>query len=160
MDDGKEPFFNSDVCFSKVFLRSQGVYDAFEGHTFYLQSIFNELYSLLDEDEECTVDMLQKAVKRKIKSFEAIYQDTLILLSQRQKEVLCAIAKARKATNINSIEFVNKYGLNSPSSVQSAVKHLIEKELIVVDNNVYQVYDRFFGMWLSTVFGNGYKLFN
>jgi AAA+ ATPase superfamily predicted ATPase len=135
------------------------VYEAFEGHTFYIQSIFNELYSLLDEEEECTVEMLQIALNRKIKSFETIYQDTLVLLSQRQKEVLYAISKARKASNISSIEFVNKYGLKSPSSVQSAIKQLIEKELVVMDNSVYQVYDRFFGIWLSTVFGNGYKIY-
>ena len=51
-----------------------------------------------------------------------------------------------------------KHSLFSQSSVQTSAKLLLDKEIITSENNVYQVYDRFFGLWLKTVFGTGYRL--
>lgn len=134
------------------------IYDKFEGHTFYIQSVFNELFSLLDEDAECTETILFDAVNQKIKSYENIFLDMLNMLSNKQKEILYAIAKAGKATNITSADFVKKYALKSASSVQSAVKQLLELEIVVAHDKIYQVYDRFFGLWLTTQFGNGFVI--
>jgi AAA+ ATPase superfamily predicted ATPase len=134
------------------------IYNKFEGHTFYIQSIFNELFALLDENEECTESKLLDAVNQKINSYESIFLDTLNSLSNKQKEVLYAIAKAGKASNITSADFVRKYALKSASSVQSAVKQLYELEVVSSENAVYQVYDRFFGLWITTQFGNGFTV--
>jgi len=49
---------------------------------------------------------------------------------------------------LTSGEFVNKYGLISPSSVKSAIPALIDKGLLTMDKGVYQVYDKFFNLWL------------
>ncbi|MDR0831055.1 MAG: ATP-binding protein [Prevotellaceae bacterium] len=134
------------------------IYDKFEGHTFYIQSVFNELFALLDENEECTENILVDAVNQKVKSYENIFLDTLNLLSNKQKEVLYAIAKAGKANSITSADFIRKYALKSASSVQSAAKQLLELEIVTAENNVYQVYDRFFGLWLTTQYGNGFTI--
>ena len=133
------------------------VYHLFEGHTWYIQNIFNELYSLTDQNDSCTVDMLQEAIENKINSFSPLYQSTLSLLPERQKEILYAIAKEGKATAITSGKFIKKHGLLSQSSVQTAVKQLFDKEIITSENNVYQVYDRFFGLWLANLYGTGWK---
>lgn len=133
------------------------VYHLFEGHTWYIQNIFNELYSLTDQNDSCTVDMLQEAIENKINSFSPLYQSTLSLLPERQKEILYAIAKEGKATAITSGKFIKKHGLLSQSSVQTAVKQLFGKEIITSENNVYQVYDRFFGLWLANLYGTGWK---
>jgi len=69
-----------------------------------------------------------------------------------------AIAKEGNANAITSAAFVKKHGLLSSSSVQTAIKQLLDKEIITSENNVYQVYDRFFGLWLTTVFGTGYRI--
>jgi len=134
------------------------VYRLFEGHTWYIQNVFNELYSLIENGETCTLELAQEAVENKIASYEPLYSSTLSLLSERQKEMLYAIAKEGKATAINSASFIKKHGLLSSSSVQTAVKQLLDKEIITSENNVYQVYDRFFGLWLTTVFGTGYRV--
>ena len=73
----------------------------------------------------------------------------LFQLPLKQKELLIAISKAGKAQNITSTAFVRRYHLSSPSSVQSAVKGLIEKNFITSALGVYEVYDRFFAMWLN-----------
>lgn len=133
------------------------VYQLFEGHTWYIQNIFNELFSLTNANEICTLELAQKAIENKIESYKPLFQTTLSLLPERQKEILYAIAKEGKATAITSGVFIKKHGLLSQSSVQTAVKQLFEKEIITSDNNVYQVYDRFFGLWLAKLYGTGWK---
>jgi AAA+ ATPase superfamily predicted ATPase len=133
------------------------VYQLFEGHTWYVQNIFNELFSLTNANEICTFDLAQKAIENKIESYKPLFQTTLSLLPERQKEILYAIAKEGKATAITSGAFTKKHGLLSQSSVQTAVKQLFDKEIITSDNNVYQVYDRFFGLWLADLYGTGWK---
>jgi AAA+ ATPase superfamily predicted ATPase len=134
------------------------IYDKFEGHTFYIQSVFNELFALLDENEECTETTLFNAVNQKVKSYNTVFLDILNVLSDKQKELLYAIAKAEKATAITSADFVRKYALKSASSVQSAMKQLLALEIVVANNGVYRVDDRFFGLWLTTQYGNGFRL--
>jgi AAA+ ATPase superfamily predicted ATPase len=133
------------------------VYHLFEGHTWYIQNIFNELFSLTAENETCTFELAQKAIENKIDSYRPLYQSTLSLLPERQKEILYAIAKEGKAMAITSGAFIKKHGLLSQSSVQTAVKQLFDKEIITSESNVYQVYDRFFGLWLANLYGTGWK---
>ena len=134
------------------------VYGLFEGHTWYMQAIFNEIFSLLSEGESCTIKDLQTALDNRIASYETLFLGILSLLPERQKELLYAIAKDEKATGITSGDFVKKHSLLSSASVQTSAKQLLEKEIITAENNMYQVYDRFFGLWLKKVFGTGYRL--
>ena len=134
------------------------VYRVFEGHTWYIQNIFNELYAMTEQGETCTLEFIQESVRRKIATYEPLYMSTLSFLTERQKEILYAIAKEGKAKSVTSAAFIKKHGLLSSSSVQTAIKQLLDKEIITSDNNVYQVYDRFFGLWLTTVFGTGYRI--
>jgi len=134
------------------------VYDLFEGYTWYMQAVFNETFSLLDKGDQCTLDDLETALKNRIASYESLYLTTLSFLPERQKELLYAIAKEGKATSITSGDFVKKHNLLSSASVQTSAKQLFDKEVITSENNVYQVYDQFFGLWLKTVFGTGYRL--
>ena len=133
------------------------IYQLFEGHTWYVQNIFNELFSLTAENETCTLALAQEAIANKIDSYRPLYQSTLSLLPERQKEILYAIAKEGNASGITSGPFIKKHGLLSQSSVQTAVKQLLDKEIITSEENVYQVYDRFFGLWLANLYGTGWK---
>jgi AAA+ ATPase superfamily predicted ATPase len=136
----------------------QVIYHLFEGHTWYLQSIFNELFSLTERNEICNLSLIQYAIKSRIESYQPLFQGTLSLLPERQKEVLYAIAKEGKAQNITSAEFIKKHSLLSASSVQAAIKQLTEKEIITENNKIYQIYDRFFYLWLTENYGAGYHL--
>ncbi|MDR0763077.1 MAG: AAA-like domain-containing protein [Bacteroidales bacterium] len=134
------------------------VYDLFEGHTWYLQSVFNELYSLVKDNEGCNKKALENAVKNAIFSNEKLYKNMLLFLSQRQRELLYAIAKEGKALNITSGDFVRKHALLSSSSVQNSANTMLDKEIITNENGSYQVYDKFFGLWLATEYGVGYTI--
>jgi len=66
--------------------------------------------------------------------------------------LIIAIAKERKAASVNSADFIRRHQLRSASSIQAAIKYLLEKDLLTVENQVYSVYDRFFGLWLKENF--------
>jgi AAA+ ATPase superfamily predicted ATPase len=149
-------FENDQKVISEELVRR--IYQLFEGHTSYIQNIFNELYSLTEKNERCTLELVLEAIENKITTYVPLFQSTLSLLPERQKEVLFSIAKEGKSIGITSGAFIKKHGLLSPSSVQTAVKQLLDKEIITAENNVYQVYDRFFGLWLSKVYGTGYNV--
>ena len=152
----QQHFINDNKNIPKELIST--VYRLFEGHTWYIQNIFNELYAITEQGDTCTMEFIQESVKNRIASYVPLFQSTLSLLSERQKEILYAIAKEGKATGVTSAAFIKKHGLLSSSSVQTAIKQLLDKEIITSENNVYQVYDRFFGLWLTTVFGIGYRI--
>ena len=141
----------SDECITRI-------YNLLEGHTWYMQTILNRIYEQLDNGEGMSVTEADTILHAVVESYQPIYQGMVTLLSERQKEILFAIAKEGKAMETTSADFINKHGLHSPSSVQSAIKQLLDKELITKDGTAYQVYDRFFGLWLSNAYGTGYNL--
>jgi len=134
------------------------VYNLFEGHTWYIQTIFNILFSHTESGEECTFALIKEAVANAIVSHEAIFKGFLSMLSERQKELLYAIAKEKKAINVTSAKFIKKHALQSASAVQTAMKQLIDKEIITKEENIYSVYDRLLGLWILQAYGSGYNL--
>lgn len=124
------------------------VYDEFEGTTWYMQMMMNELFALTDKGEKCETEMLETAMHNVIMAQEMNYKETLQQVPTKQKPVLLALAKERTAVNALSGSFVKKHGLNSASSVQSALKGLMEKDLITRTEKGYRVYDYFFAEWL------------
>ena len=134
------------------------LYHLLGGHTWYMQAIFNRLYEQLDKGEEMSLPLADFVLHSTVEAQQVVYQSMVALLSERQKEVLFAISKEGKASEVTSAEFIKRHGLQSPSSVQSAIKQLLEREFVTKEGNVYHVYDRFFGLWLSQTYGTGYRL--
>ena len=134
------------------------IYDIFEGHTWYLQNIFHRLFNTIEKGEEATLTIADQCLRYTVNSYKKLFQETINLLSERQREMLYAVGKAGKATEITSGAFVNKHALVSPSSAQTAARQLLEKEILTKEDNAYMVYDRFMGLWLSDVYGMGYGL--
>lgn len=127
----------------------QKVYSDFDGHTWYMQILFNEMFSLTNIGESVTMELYVAALNNIISSQIFTFQEIFARLPQKQKEVFIAIAKEGKAKAINSTHFVRKYQLRSASSVQSAVKYLIDKDLVTQYADAHIVYDRFFGIWIN-----------
>jgi AAA+ ATPase superfamily predicted ATPase len=124
------------------------VYDDYEGVTWYMQMIMNELFALTEKGDNCKLESYPIALKNVIQTQESSYKDTLSNISAKQKPVLFAIAKEGEATNVTSVKFLKDNGLSSSSSVQSALKGLLEKDIITRTENGYRVYDYFFAEWL------------
>lgn len=128
------------------------VWQQYEGYTWFVQMMMNELYALTPEGDTCKRTMIEDAYHNVIMSQEQSYKDLLSHLPPKQKIVLQAIAKEGVAQNITSTKFIKKYNLNSASSVQSAVKLLLKNDLITQVDNSYRVYDFFLSEWLATFF--------
>ena len=124
------------------------VYDFFEGHTWYVQLAMNELYILTAKEETCDKPMLKTALDNIIAMQDFTYQEIFSRLPDKQKEVIVAIAKEKKAEGVTSARFIKQYRLSSSSSVQSGLKGLMEKDMVTQEQGVYQVYDKLLGVWL------------
>ena len=59
-----------------------------------------------------------------------------------------AVAKEKCVKEINAGNFISRHKLKAASSVNSALKNLIDKELIYKTPQGYIVYDRFMDLWL------------
>ena len=126
----------------------ENVYRRFNGCTWFVQMLMNELFALTAHGGLCSMDKLDTALKNVIQSQEGSYKDLLSRLAPKQKMVLQAIAKEGKASGIMSSAFIRKYNLSSASSVQSAIKPLLKNDWVTQDGDTYWVYDYFFAEWL------------
>ncbi|GHT04618.1 hypothetical protein FACS189440_18730 [Bacteroidia bacterium] len=124
------------------------IYSRFEGITWYMQKMLHILYNMTPVDGLCTEEMTEEALHNVIDSFNYTYSEMLFRLPEKQKELLIAITKEGKAQAVTSGIFVRKYKLTSGSSVQAALKGLLEKDFITKEKGVYKIYDKFLGIWL------------
>jgi len=125
------------------------VYQRFEGITANVQRVMNILYLLTPQGETCTKEMIDTAIDTFLQLSSEYYGELLRQMPEKQRDVFLAIAAEGVARSFSSGKFVRKYRLPSTSSVVSAVKGLLEKDFITKTDNAYQVYDRFFQLWLE-----------
>ena len=130
----------------------ESVWEQYEGYTWFVQMMMNELYALTPTGQTCLTAQIPTAEYNIIMAQETSYRELLSNLPQRQKTILQAIAKEGAAQNITAQKFIRKYNLGSASSVQSAVKLLIKSDLITKTDGIYRVYDFFFAKWLASVY--------
>lgn len=130
----------------------RAVWQQYEGCTWFVQMLMNELFAMTAPGDACKYDMLDEARRHVVMAQADSYKDLLSNMSVKQKTVLQAIAKEGVARNITSSKFIKKYSLNSASSVQAAVKQLLKNDLVTQTDGAYRVYDYFFSQWLSTVY--------
>jgi hypothetical protein len=127
------------------------VYDIFKGHTFYIQKTFNEAFSDTPIGKECTKETIQTAINDMVALYDTIFREILSQIPERQKEILYAIAKEGEAKQILSREFIKKYNLSTTSSIQAAVKKLLERDLITENYKIYTLTDKLFAMWINMI---------
>lgn len=125
------------------------VYDMFEGHTWFMQYVFNRMFELTDKDSPATVASADEAVSHIIDLFAPSFQELFVRMSERQRALLIAVAKSRKVEAPTSAVFISKYRLQSASAVQGAMKPLLDDETISFLDGCYFISNRFFSLWLA-----------
>ena len=126
----------------------RALYTRFEGITYYMQRVMNELFSSTLSEGLCTTEAINQALMNIILNASPTYEDLMYQLPEKQTLVLRAIAKDGKAQNLTSGKFIKRHGLLSASSVKSAVPALLDKGLITNEFGTFQLYDKFLEMWL------------
>lgn len=125
------------------------LYNRFDAVTSYMHRILNVLYSKTEKGKECKPEMVDEAIDFILRLSSDTYESLYYQMPEKQRMLFLAIAREGKASSITGGAFINKHKLNSASSVNSALKGLLEKDFITVNKNIYSVYDQFFPLWLK-----------
>ncbi|MBR1808483.1 MAG: ATP-binding protein [Paludibacteraceae bacterium] len=128
------------------------VYEVSHGITWYSQKLFNTLYAFTSEGETCAPEHVQEALDYIVKTQAYSYEEVLFRMPEKQKMVLIALAKNGPTQKVTSASFVKKYSLQSASTVQSAMRGLLEKDFVTTEKGIYSVYDIFFAYWLQNTY--------
>jgi len=137
-----------DQCFDRI-------YEIFEGHTWYVQRMLNELYGVKSAGEVTAAADIEPALLHILKLEKRAFDDHLTNLSEMQKQVLIAIAKEGKIKEVTSSGFVLRHSLKSVSTVQSALSALYDKEYISKTDGIYSVNNRFLRYYIVERYGCG-----
>ena len=103
----------------------------------------------IKERETCDAIMVDEAIDLIIRLSSYTYESLFYQMPEKQRMLFLAIAREGKVKEITGGAFVRKHKLISSSSVNSALKGLLEKDFVTMDNNMYCEYDHFFVLWLK-----------
>ncbi|MEN8138503.1 MAG: ATP-binding protein [Bacteroidota bacterium] len=124
--------------------------DWLDVYTYYVQNFFNKLWFISSKKvDEKAIDQAKQYI---IDEHDFIYSNLSNLLTTVQYNLLKAIALEGKVEKPTSKAFIDKYKLGTTSTINSAVKTLIEKELVWKENGIYKVYDIFMQKWFEARF--------
>jgi uncharacterized protein len=114
------------------------------GQTYYVQVVCNKLYSSIDFDLKRLNFIFNELIEQEVPVFST-YQR---LLTSFQWKLLVAIAKEEQIENPHSKAFIQTHNLGTPSSVSTALKKLINTELVIKKQG-YAVQDVLLMRWLQ-----------
>lgn len=137
-DNGKQL---EDGVVEKVCMLSKNI-------TWYMQKLMNTLFAATERGGNCTVSMVDEALTYILDSQAFGYREQMFRLPEKQGRVLTAIAKEGEATAVTSGQFIRKHKLSSASTVQSALRGLLEKDYVTQEQGHYAVYDVFLSYWI------------
>lgn len=124
-------------------------YEKFEGTTWYIQKICNEIYAMAERGIPCGIKEIDAAINYAVEEKDDTYQDLMARLPARQKATLLALARSGRNVQPTSGVFIKKYHLTSASAVQRSLTALQEKDIITSSNGKYYIYDYFLYYWLN-----------
>lgn len=126
----------------------QYLYEKFEGTTWYIQKVCNELFAACDQGEVCDINDVDNAIENAVLEKEDTFLDMMSRLTTNQKAVLTGLAQSTEDIKPTSGKFIKKYHLTSASVVQRCLAALQEKDIVTNDRGRYYIYDYFFMYWL------------
>ncbi len=123
------------------------IYKQYDGHTWYIQKIMNQLYG--NPDGVIDEKAVNEAVLQILQENAFYYQMLMRSYTKGQVRLMKAVACEGVVKELTAGRFIAKYDLTAASSVKSASRHLLENEILYRSKEGYLVYDRFFGLWLQ-----------
>ena len=124
------------------------LYALVNGYTWNIQSLLNRLYQ--GGVEQIDYNRVLLTLNHILQEEMPFYQMICRLVTDRQLQVLQAVAKEGAVKEPGSNVFLQKYRLGAYSTVRSAMQNLLEKELLYQnDDGTYVVYEKFFALWLK-----------
>lgn len=120
-------------------------------HTYFTQRLCHTVFNLAEKKAD--VNLVKQAAAQILQSEAVVFGQYQQLLTAGQWNFLIAVAKEGEVSQITSRQFLRKYRLGNPSSVNRTVASLIEKNLLddtlVEGKPVYSLNDVFFSRWME-----------
>lgn len=133
----------SDEAFSYL-------YQKYDGITWYIQYVLNMLYSAISNQKLIEIEDVTTVINLILSQQRFAYQALIYQLTSKQKQVLFAIAKEGKPSSVMSQAFLQKYRLGA-STVQGAIKVLLDKDFITQDDGFFTLCDKFLEQSLNDI---------
>ena len=123
------------------------IYSQADSVTWYVQAILHGIYE--HRDEHINKDLVDEVIQELIEEQAMAYQNYCAWLTENQQLLLLAIAKEQIVSSPLSQQFIITHHLPATSSVKTALKALVDKQLISKTPKGFFVSDRFFAKWLA-----------
>ena len=128
-----------ESVFSYIYQQSGSV-------TWYVQAILHGIYE--HGSYGITKSLVDEVIQELIEEQAMAYQNYCAWLTENQQMLLLAIASESLVSSPLSQQFISTHHLPATSSVKTALKALVDKQLVSKTPNGYLVSDRFFVKWL------------
>ena len=128
-----------ESVFSYIYQQSGSV-------TWYVQAILHGIYE--HGSYGITKSLVDEVIQELIEEQAMAYQNYCAWLTENQQKLLLAIASESLVSSPLSQQFISTHHLPATSSVKTALKALVDKQLVSKTPNGYLVSDRFFAKWL------------
>ena len=126
------------------------LYTCFQGITWYIQLSMNEAFTQVERGGHVDEKSYQLILNHLVDSKRFTFEDRYASLTEKQKTVLQAIAtEYPKELTLTSQDFIMKYNLKTASSVQTAIKGLVEKGILSDRHGLKRPTDILFILWLK-----------
>lgn len=125
-----------------------GLYEKFDGITWYVQRVLNRLWFMGDGVGSKT--QVEDVIDELIEDRALTFRDLLDSQNEVARKLLPAIARAGIVAEPTSADFLATCAL-SASSVRSALVDLRARDLVYKNEKGYCVYDRLLGLWLKRI---------
>ena len=122
------------------------IYQQSDRITWYVQSILHGIYE--HASSEITKSLVDEVILELIEEQAMTYQNYCAWLTENQQMLLGAIAREHLVSSPLSQQFISTHHLPATSSVKTALKALVDKQLVSKTPTGYLVSDRFFAKWL------------
>ena len=130
----------SDKAFADLYRRFYGV-------TWYVQSVLNRIWER-GSGLRGAAD-IDAAVEALVDNRNLVFFDLLRSQSDTSRAVLRAVAADGIVSAPTGKDFLKRHALGAASSVATALKNLVDRELVYRAETGYMVYDRLFALWLQ-----------
>ncbi|MCC6541857.1 MAG: ATP-binding protein [Flavobacteriales bacterium] len=128
-------------------------YDWCNGHTYYVQVLFNRLFGDARALERPTIVEVMRSI---IREQDAIMATLRSALTKGQWELFAAISREGEVDTPTGGAFIRKHGLSSSAALVHALQALLDRELVYViahrpdsGKPVYAPYNPFHGAWFK-----------
>ena len=114
--------------------------------TYYVQLTCNKLYGRTDE---VGTEDISAVMNETLEQESPLFGQFKMMLTSRQWQILKAIAIEENVPNPFSQSFIKKYDLGAASSVNAAIKALLDKEILIYWDESYTLHDTLLMRWMQ-----------